>query len=406
MTPPFRVLRLLLLFVLALCGFAAKAACSPDRVQASGAIYRICMPPAERYNGRLVVFAHGFQDAGTPVAIPEGQLRVGALSLPDLVNGLGFGFATTSYSKTGLAVREGMADILDLVNLYRAEQGAPRKVYLAGVSEGGLITALLAEQHPEALSGALAVCGPVGDFAYQLHYLGDARTTFEYFFPGLIPGAPFGATPIPPDGWDDFFAGSIAPALRAPGNRKPLTQWAKAASLAFDPKKPLATHIDAARQALGYPVMDLEDARAVLGGMPYENIGRRYRGAPDNAALNRDVPRVAADPAALMEVRAHYETSGRPGVPLLTIHTSLDPQVPYRHEQLYLAKTRKSKSYPRRHFNIRVERYGHCQLTRNEVTLAFAALLLYAKDPQGLAGLDAATRRNLRLLAQRYRLPL
>ncbi|MGH9895054.1 MAG: hypothetical protein ACREA0_24340, partial [bacterium] len=61
------------------------------------------MPAPEDYNGRLVVFAHGFQDAGTPVRIPEEQLAVGGLSLPALVNGLGFGFATNSYSKTGLA---------------------------------------------------------------------------------------------------------------------------------------------------------------------------------------------------------------------------------------------------------------------------------------------------------------
>ena len=33
---------------------------------------------------------------------------------------------------------------------------------------------------------------PIGDFVYQLRYLGDARATFEYFFPDLIPGEPFG----------------------------------------------------------------------------------------------------------------------------------------------------------------------------------------------------------------------
>ena len=35
---------------------------------------------------------------------------------------------------------------------------------------------------------ALALCGPVGDFAGQIDYLGDFRVLFDYFFPGVIPG--------------------------------------------------------------------------------------------------------------------------------------------------------------------------------------------------------------------------
>src|SRR5262245_39249493 len=82
----------------------AESVCDPDAVQNSGAVYRICMPPPDEYNGRLVVWAHGFQDAGTPVGIPAEQLCLPDVCIPDLVNGLGFAFATTSYSKSGLAV--------------------------------------------------------------------------------------------------------------------------------------------------------------------------------------------------------------------------------------------------------------------------------------------------------------
>src|SRR5438552_11657074 len=34
-------------------------------------IYRICMPAPSDYNNILIVWAHGFQDAGGPVQIPE-----------------------------------------------------------------------------------------------------------------------------------------------------------------------------------------------------------------------------------------------------------------------------------------------------------------------------------------------
>ena len=66
---------------------------------------------------------------------------------------------------------------------------APSKVYLVGASEGGIITALSVEQSPSVFSAGLAACGPLGNFPYQINYFGDARATFEYFFPGLIPGA-------------------------------------------------------------------------------------------------------------------------------------------------------------------------------------------------------------------------
>src|SRR5262245_52548268 len=75
----------------------AQAVCDPDGVQASGSIYRICMP-ASAYNGILIVIAHGFQDAGTPVSIPEDQLCGAPPCLWDLVTSLGFAFATNSYS--------------------------------------------------------------------------------------------------------------------------------------------------------------------------------------------------------------------------------------------------------------------------------------------------------------------
>ena len=110
----------------------AESVCEPDGVQESGSIYRVCMPAAGQYNGSLVVWAHGFQDAGTPVSIPEDQICIPGLCINEVVNGLGFAFATNSYSKTGLAILQGKDDVLDLVNIFTAQHGQPTKVYLVG----------------------------------------------------------------------------------------------------------------------------------------------------------------------------------------------------------------------------------------------------------------------------------
>src|SRR3954471_1652713 len=139
------VLLAVLLFVSVIPAQAAST-CDPDGRQGSGSIYRICMPAPADYNGVLVIWAHGFQDAGTPVSIPEDQLCIGTFCLDQVITSLGFGFATNSYQKAGMAVLQGKDDVLDLVNLYTAQKGKPSKVYLVGASEGGIITALSLEQ--------------------------------------------------------------------------------------------------------------------------------------------------------------------------------------------------------------------------------------------------------------------
>jgi len=78
----------------------------------------------------------------------------------------------------GLAVRQGLADVVDLVNIFNAIKGPVQKVYLVGASEGGLITTLGVERHPDVFSGGLAVCGPIGSFPLQVNYIGDFRVVF------------------------------------------------------------------------------------------------------------------------------------------------------------------------------------------------------------------------------------
>jgi len=356
----------------------AESICDPDGVQASGSIYRICMPPAEQYNGILVVWAHGFQDAGTPVQIPEHQLCIGGFCIPEVVNSLGFGFATNSYAKTGMAIVQGKNDILDLVNLYAAQKGQPQKVFLVGASEGGIITALGVEQHPDVFAGGLAVCGPVGNFPLQINYFGDARATFNYFFPGVIPGDPFNPDPALLSVWRDYYDLVVEPIVMAPQNRARLDQWARVAHLPFDANNYLATVRVSVEDALRYSVVNLLDASATIGGFPFDNTKRWYAGSSNDLLLNLIVSRKAASPVALAAMNSPaYSTSGVLQRPLITLHTLRDQQVPYWQEQLYALKTLSSGSYLTRHLNIPIDRFEHCNFTPDEVLASFAILLFY-----------------------------
>ncbi|MEZ4662430.1 MAG: hypothetical protein R2911_33175 [Caldilineaceae bacterium] len=112
-------------------------------------------------------------------------------SIPDTVGLLGYTFAATSMRTNGLNVKDGIQDIVDLINEYVAQKGQPDRIYLLGVSQGALTATLVAEQHPELISGALAACGPYGDFQREADYLTDFRVLFDYFFPDAIAAQPY-----------------------------------------------------------------------------------------------------------------------------------------------------------------------------------------------------------------------
>lgn len=375
-------MRLLSLILLACVGLAvqttpteAASVCDPDGLQASGSIYRICMPSAG-YNNMLVIWAHGFQDAADPVSIPEDQLCVNDFCLNELVNDLGFAFATNSYRKTGLAVLQGQADIVDLVNVFAKEKGKPRKVYLVGASEGGLITALNLEQRPDLFAAGLAACGPVGDFPYQINYFGDARFTFEYFFPGLIPGDLLRPDPGTVAMWDEYYEQTVRPLVFSPDRRHQLEQWVRVAQLPFDAADYLVTVERSVREVLRYGVVHVNDAVETLGGFPFDNQSRWYLGSDDDVALNAAVQRVSAHPTAAAQMTL-YNTTGVLRRPLVTLHTLRDEQVPFFHEQIYDLKTFFTGSLFLRHLNIPIDRHGHCNFTAAEAVFAFAVTLFY-----------------------------
>jgi hypothetical protein len=92
---------------------------------------------------------------------------------------------------------------------------------MLGASEGGLIATLSVEQTPALFSGRRALCGPIGDFQYQVNYIGDFRVLSDYFFPGVLPGSP---TRIPARlirNWDSFYVPRVKAALRESPRPRP-----------------------------------------------------------------------------------------------------------------------------------------------------------------------------------------
>jgi pimeloyl-ACP methyl ester carboxylesterase len=333
------------------------------------------MPPPGDWNGDVVIFAHGYVPTTMPVDIPWSQMELpGGLTLPALTNSLGYAFATTSYSENGLAVVQGVIDILDLVEVFNTTVGTPNHIYLVGASEGGLVTTLAVERHPGVFAGGMAMCGPIGDFRGQVNYWGDFRVLFDYFLPGALPPSPVNIPQYVIGNWDDNYAPHILAALSA--NPFPVEQLMSVSQAPYDPTK-LGTVGETVLGVLWYNAFATNDAIEKLRGQPFDNQSRVYLGSSNDQLLNQTVERFTADKLALNRIDKKYETSGELKRPLIVLHTTADPIVPAWHAALYTDKVlanNKGGLYQ----SVIVPRYGHCSFTLDEILSSFGWLVQHA----------------------------
>jgi pimeloyl-ACP methyl ester carboxylesterase len=333
-------------------------------------------PQQPPWNGKLVVYAHGYVQPNSDITLPEVDP---ALIEPLLAQG--FAVATTSFHKNGYAVEQGGDDIDALVSYFKNQviqlPTWKENVLLIGISEGALIATMLLERDPQTYHGALALCGPLGGMPYQLQYFGDFRVLFDYFFPGILPG---GVSTVPEEAYDDWetvYAPAIAGALAAPTDES--RQLFSTTRAPLDPNDPLAM----AKTAIGvlsYNIRGMNDMIATSGGNPFGNRLKWYWGSDNDWALNVGVERVRADRDARSYTRQYYTPSGKLRRPLIAVHTTDDEIVPFRHEILYFLKALANRSL--RNFTlIPIQRYGHCNITPQELTGSVGLLIQKTAQP-------------------------
>lgn len=362
----------------------------------------ICLPPVGDWNGQVVAYAHGYAAPQAPLSLPLGEL-----TLPDANGQLvfgpaallrrGFAFVTTSYRKNGSVIEQGGKDLQALVEHFNT-QVAPHpahKVFVAGGSEGGLITTMLLERDPNTYAGGLVLCGPVGGGPFQIKYLGDFRVVFDYFFPDVFP---FGAVNVPPDAFEDWesrYVPAITQAIL--GHPSETEQLFNVTRAARDPEDPTGSAITTALGVLFYSIFGTNDLKDTADGVAYENRFTFYHGSNNDFALNLGVERIKSDSGARRYIRRFYQTTGDLHRPIVTLHTRRDGAVPFTHELLYLGQVILS-GHSDNLTVLPVDRYGHCNFTVEEVLGSFTILLL-----QSGGYLDARLADYLPSLPQTYR---
>ncbi|HUM14491.1 MAG TPA: hypothetical protein VL086_02285 [Candidatus Nitrosotalea sp.] len=320
---------------LALLAWAITAASAPAATflegTHEGADFLIGMP--EKWNGGLVMFAHGYEGEG------DGRGSVRASPLASHLDARGYAWAASGYRSRGYRPDWFLADVAALRTRFIKQFGSPRWTVLHGQSMGGHVTIASLELHPEIYQGALIECGIV-DGVGLVDWLYAYTAAAEYLSGVRLLDAPdrqvFSALVNGP--WLDAFG---TPGSYTDRGRR------------FDSVVKYLVGGDLPLRAEGMPqryIMNLNSRdpgpdRAREFARHASTAHIRYQidpglGVTDDE-LNRGVRRILPAPGARSREGnpVFAELTGRIRVPLMTIHETADFRVPFRLQQDYRRRT-------------------------------------------------------------------
>jgi hypothetical protein len=324
------------------------ATCYSERL-ASGAYVLAAMP--KDWNGNLIVFGHG-----GPAVVPP----TAASSQPDLAKysfavRKGYAWIASSYRREGYGVQMAAQDSEDARRFFIERLAKPRRTIYHGASYGGLVGAKLIEAFARNADGSLnydgafynsglVVGAPVGH-----QFRADLRAVYQYYCKNL-PGPDEPAYPL----WSGLPADSKLTLKGLEAAVDACTGVAHAAAERSEAQKQnLANILGVMRFPESMLVRHMQAAtflfreiaeRVTQGRSAFSNMDVRYTGSSDDAALNRDVTRFAADPAALAALKADGEPTGSLPVPVVSIHSINDPQVVVEVQSAYRAAVERAGS--------------------------------------------------------------
>ncbi len=301
-------------------GPPAGARCWRGR-DSAGAPYLLVMPPGS-WSGVLVVHAHGgpFLGAPTDKRADEDIARWSTIVRQ------GHAYAASVFRQGGFAVTDAAHDTERVRRIFVDHVAKPRRTLLHGQSWGAMVATRAAELHPRSWDGMLLTSGVVaGPATYDFRI--DLRALYQHLCanhpkPGETPyplalGLPAGAN-LPNAELSARVNDCLA--LNKPAAERSAEQRAKAKLLADVlriPESSILSH-------LNWGTFTLADLSRRHGGAVLGNVGVRYRGSPDDAALNAALDRAGlrygADPQARARFVADSDHGGRFAMPVLTTH--------------------------------------------------------------------------------------
>jgi hypothetical protein len=372
---------------------------------ANGAAYRVEVPA--HWNGRLVVYAHGYRGTGTTVYVDNPALRAHYVAT-------GFAWAASSYATNGYDVGQGVRDSYALIDQFRRVTGHPaRSVLMTGASMGGQVTAVMIEKYPHAFTGAMPYCGVLGD-----------TSLFDYFLDANVTAAALAGVKIsfpvaPGADYQDQFRTQVArilpalgvklgqpPVLTAAGQTWSATVERRTGgvrpgfdgSFAYWNAAPSLAPLNDLPFLFGlYPGLS-GGTEYIASGNVTGNQFTFYRSTdgfwptPAEWKLNASVLRVRPTAAASPTLDGVPRVYGRPSIPVLSMHDVGDLFVPFSMEQIYaqrVAANGRSGLFVSR----AIRGVGHCDFNDTELSQGFDDLVHWVDTGHRPAGDPILDRR-------------
>ena len=351
----------------------------------NGAYYLIAIP--ENYNGQLVLWNHGYS-----LNPPAPLTSATDLGFPGLLLAEGFAAAASSYRPDALglggwAVADAVVDTENLRLRFNDMFGSPDATYVVGASEGGIITAAIAEEFGVAedgtlnYNGSLPMCGPLAGGRRNFYGAFDLRVIYQYYcqniprpdetqyplYLGLAPGDTL--TPLELATRIHECTGIFLP----PEARTP-TQAQNLANILGVTKIPESFLVT----DMGYATFGMQELVQIRAGgqNPVTNLIVFYTGSTDDDALNAGVFRAGSDPDGLAYIVTAYDPTGNVQMPTLTVHSVGDGLVIVENERAYLdtlTAAGRADNLFQTYTSPTLD--GHCPFSRAEFEGAFHALL-------------------------------
>ena len=340
-----------------------------------GADFQISMP--DRWNGTLVIYAHGYQGEG-PAA---GNVETSPLAF-HLTQG-GYAWAASGYRAMGYRPDWFLEDTLALRRRFIAEFGQPRWTIIHGRSMGGHIAVAALELHPEVFQGGLVECGVV-DGVGLIDWLYAYTAAAEY-----LSGARLLDLQRP------MFDRLVNDWLNTMGTPGAYTERGRR----FDSVVKhlsggdVAMRLEGLKRRYAANLVPRDPGRTGAGEFARHADTRGIRYEVDSGlgvdaeTLNRDVRRIAPEPGARSRDANPFfaEFTGKITVPLVTIHETADFRVPLRMEQNYRRRTQAAAA-DRLLVQRTVAGAGHCAIPGTVLERAFDELVLWMEKgivPEG-----------------------
>ena len=346
-----------------------------------GSVYQIEIP--DDWNGKLVLFLHGYEELGT-------EANTGPPDTRRYFVGKGYAWGASSFSSTSWIPGRAADETAALWDYFARTYGRPMRTYVTGFSMGGLGTQIVAERYADRFDGALALCGSAGGT--------PAVASNADFFAAAAYAAGVTQAEFDGSGVETLISDRILPALQ---HRKVHERFEKimvdlsGGQRAFDREGFRAEETTNWRR-----VSLVVQARIAPNRDTVYRLSRRAGVSSDE--FNRAVVRLPVDAAGLQTFLDGSETTGNLRMPLLSLHSTGDGQVPIEQARIHQRIVDAAGKS-----DLLVQRVlrdpSHCGFTNTEIEASFDDLVGWVEQGRKPTGHDVLMD-DWRRLRPRYEL--